>query len=359
MIGKLLSGKKAADDVSSEQTVAEDNHQLVELFNKRNELKRAFDRTTAERDQLLAEVSTLRKSNSEMTRKLGGLEKALTDPRVAPNVLVYYSLMAIWRGCQQVMSDTAQELRASYEESERNMLMKGYSKRQTGEMDELDKALNFLNQQIDEIVARKQELEKALKNANRFWHYLERKKLRGQLAGLREERAPLERDRDEQLEKVNAVRDKEPPRYGGLSRTAMRAANTHLIALAQYFYVHFSDDNISALTHEAARKLPHEVNYGGPQTCLELQKKVNAAHAALKKTDNRSEQARKRAEHLKSELRFADDKSTVPDVGSVNTIQKSASNKLGSTLIANVIDLDSWHVMQYLLVPEEKKKAQD
>ncbi|HET9680180.1 MAG TPA: hypothetical protein VFP95_06445, partial [Gammaproteobacteria bacterium] len=231
MIGKILSRKPVNGKNSSESVVPEETgQQLVELFNKRNELKRAFDRTTAERDQLLAEVTTLRKTNTEMTRKLAGLEKALSDPRVAPNVLVYYSLLAVWLQCQQAMAETAQELRAKYEDDERGVLMQGYSKRQTSEIDDLNKALDFLNQQIDEISLRKRELEKSLQKANRFWHFFERKKLRGQLAGLREERAPLERDRDEQITKIDAVRDKEPPRYSGLSRTAMRAANTYLIA---------------------------------------------------------------------------------------------------------------------------------
>lgn len=355
LIDKLRGQAPPDPELQAEALSGDTQQQLVELFNKRNELKRAYDRVTAERDELMAELGMLRKSHAEMSRKLDSLEKALVNPLVAPSVLVYYALEKVWNTCRQYMADAAQELRARYEEEEKGVLMQQYRKRQEQEQRAVQQELDALAAEREERLARRRELEQALARAGQLWHFFKRKKLKAELAGLRAELAPLDERHRELLGKLEEIRDREPPRYSGMSRAAMRIVNLHLIAQAQYFYIRLAGEDISSRAHDIRDKLPHEVNFGGPGACLDLQKKIHAVLAALIEDPDRAGQIRGRVQTLKSSIRYASDKDVVPDPDSLKSIELSSresdAHELGNTLIANVLELDSWELSRYLVRP--------
>lgn len=355
-IQKKVSGMlgRNAGPVADGKAEAEPDQQLVELFNKRNELKRAYDRTVNERDQLLAEVTILRKANDEMSRKLAGLDKAMLDPVKAQSVLVHYGLQGVWRTCERQLAAAARELRLKYEQQEREKLLGEYKAQLESEIKSIDERMGQVGSIRDEMLARKKDLEEQYRTAKGFWNYFKRKKLRAELDEIRSNLEPLISRYAEHLKQIDAVRDREPPKYEGLSISARRLINLTLIAYAQYFYLHFSVDDISLMAHTSHAKLPHEVNFGNVQTCLNLQASIHKAVIGLAGDKARGERIMNRVGLLQASVKYEGSDDTIPESTSVGYISKagtgdSSTGGLDDRIVANVLELDSWGVQVLLL----------
>lgn len=331
---------------------ADQEQQLIELFNNRNEIKRAYDRVVGERDRLLAEVTSLRQSYERVSKRLDSLERTLVDPERSGNVLAYFALSSVWDTCRDRIVARSRRLRKSYEEAERSELMAEYKTAQMRELAVQKKRLEEIEAEREEVQSRKRELENQLARSQQPWHYFKRKRLREQLNAERRRLTPIEHRYSEQLKALEDIQDREAPRYPGLSTVAKRKINLELIAEAQQYYAHFVDNDLSAMAHTANAKMPHEVNFGNLEMCLRLQRQALKALSGLQEELNIDDLIKKRLPLVEREVRFEGDEAAVPvpsSVGGIRRLERTADDGMMDRLVVNVLDLDSWNLQSALV----------
>lgn len=325
--------------------------QLLELFNNRNELKRVYDRTLAERAQLLEEVVELRKTNTEMAQRLGGLDKSLSDPVKAQNILVYYGLERLWNLCQHQLALIATDIGAKLEKQEREAVLTQHRTGLEATMRSMDERLGQVQSIREEALERIKQLEVQLKTATGFWNHFKRKKLNAELAQCRRDAQPLEERYSEYAKQLDKLRGTQPPQFSGLSLPARRMLNLYILAAAQQYYLYFASDDLSSMAHLARDKQPHEANYGNSETCLKMQRSIYEACNAFAADKPNMEQLRNRVGLLQKTIKFADADSAMPEVTSLGDIVKGAKSDSGldNRIVANVLELNSWGLRAHLL----------
>lgn len=325
--------------------------QLLELFNNRNELKRVYDRTLAERANLLEEVTELRKSNTEMAQRLDGLDKALADPAKAQNVLVYYGLERLWNLCQRQLGAMATEIGSRLEKQEREAVLTQHRSGLEATMRSMDERLGQVQGIREDALQRIKQLEEQLKTATGFWNHFKRKKLSAELVQCRRDAQPLEERYSEYAKQRDKLRGTQPPQFSGLSLPARRMLNLYIIAAAQQYYLYFAGDDLSSMAHLARDKQPHEANYGNTDTCLKLQRSIYETCNAFAADPPKMEQLRNRVGLLQKSTKFPDADSAMPEVTSLGDIVKGAKSDSGldNRIVANVLDLNSWGIQAFLL----------
>lgn len=347
------TGGDASPKARKEPVVGADQEkQLIELFNNRNEIKRSYDRVVGERDRLLAEVTSLRQSYERVSKRLDSLERTLGNPERSGNVLAYFALSSVWETCRDRLIARSRRLRKGYEEAERGQLMSRFKAEQTRELAVQKQRLEEIETEREEIQGRKRELENRLARAQQLWHYFKRKRLREQVNAERRQLTPVEHRYSEQLKALEEIQDREAPRYSGLSTVAKRKINLELIAEAQHYYLHFVDNDLSALAHTAHAKMPHEVNFGNLEMCLRLQRQALKALSELQEELNTRELVEQRVALIEQDVRFDGDESAIPvtsSVGGIRRLEQAAGDGVMDRLIVNVLDLDSWDLQSALL----------
>lgn len=347
------AGGDASPKARKEPVVeADQEKQLIELFNNRNEIKRAYDRVVGERDRLLAEVTSLRQSYERVSKRLDSLDRTLGDPERSGNVLAYFALSSIWDTCRDRLMARSRRLRKSFEEAERSELMSTYKAEQMRELGAQKKRLEEIEAERDTVQARKRDLENQLARSQQLWHYFKRKRLREQVNAERRQLTPIEHRYGEQLKALEEIQDREAPRYPGLSTVAKRKINLELIAEAQHYYLHFVDNDLSALAHTAHAKMPHEVNFGNLEMCLRLQRQALKALARLQEEINTNELVEKRLPLIERDVRFESDDAAIPvasSVGGIRRLEPGGADGVMDRLVVNVLDLDSWNLESALV----------
>lgn len=352
--GDWLRGILRKDSASRDEVLDEQQQQLLTLFEKRNELKREFGRTLDELGALKEKHAALLAQHAWCRKRLDGLETLLADPQNSQNAVIYYRLDALWKSCRKLIDLRRQELLAKFEQLEKQKLLENFRTNAVAQQQALERKFAEYDSLYQEMAANLKELQDTLRRSTRPWHYFRRKRLSSELAAAESQVAPVVAQRDECLAELERVRDREPPPFKELSVAAKREINIQLIALAQQLYVHFSGNDLAALSRATQEKHPGETRYGTSQECLAMERPIAEAGARLKSDQKLNDRLKRRSDHLRQSVRYGGNADTVPDPQTLNRIALS----LGTTsqvdavrgdLLVNVLEQGYWNVDQLLV----------
>ncbi|MDN5863634.1 MAG: hypothetical protein L0I62_00225 [Gammaproteobacteria bacterium] len=133
-----------------------------------------------------------------------------------------------------------------------------------------------------------------------------------------------------------------------------RAINLLLIAMAQEYYLLFSESQIAEMARQAALKPVESVHFGLAEECLEFGRKARELAAFAYSDEHLSDTLRQRAKYLHQHLRF-EDKACIPRLGSLNSITSRVGTKgeslhdYANVVPVNVLALDYWNLKSVLL----------
>lgn len=308
-----------------------------------------------ERDNLLAERETRGSHEDRSGGYLEKLEAALSDPGRAHNVIVYYQLRGLWDICRREIGSFVQELAKRCEKREREALLERFREEQDHRLKDFRDQLHWLDIEREHLVNRRRELAAELEKHRMPWHFGCRKKLRSDMAVVDDRFPPLDDRRRHLLGQIEATRDRSPPAYSGLGIQARRHVNLSAIALAQYFYLYFLEDDIGALARAAHEKPPDRVEFGTPAECESLAIRIGERAKTWHSDSERMKKISRRARFLAARARYASDNETVPTTESMGVIVTAISGT-GSgmqdgarRLPVNVLEFDYWNVSESLV----------
>lgn len=352
LLSKLL---RRGDAAGQDDGLDEQQRQLLLLFEKRNQLKREFGRTLDELERLKTEHAALVEKHARYAERLDGLEAMLADPQRGQNAVIYYRLDTLWKRCRALLEQRRAELIEKFETLEKQKLLETFKANAVEQQRQLEKKFEQLDSIYQEMAGNLRALQEQLRRSNKLWHYFRRRKLAEEIAAAEAQVAPVVAQRDECLAELERVRDREPPAFKGLSVLAKREINLQLIALAQYLYIHFSENDLSALARATQEKHPGESNYGTPQECLAMEKPIREALAKLKADEKRADKLKRRADFLRQSVSYAGNADTVPEVHTLNRIAlalgvtSQSLDAVRGDILVNVVEQGYWNVDELLL----------
>lgn len=353
--GGLLAkfGRNATADGDEPQDAQQ--QQLLLLFEKRNQLKREFGRTLDELEKLKSDHATLVTSHAWAAERLNGLETMLADPARGQNAVIYYRLDALWKYCHQLLVQRRDELAAKFEMLEKQKLLESFKANAVELQRQLERKFEQYDSIYQEMAANLKNLQEQLRRSDKLWHYFRRKKLVMEIAEAEAQVAPIVSQRDECLAELERVRDREPPAFKGLSVMAKREINLQLIALAQYLYIHFSQNDLAALARSTQLKHPGETNFGTPQECLAMEIPIRDSIVNVKKDEKRAERLKRRADFLRQNVQFAGNADSIPEVHALSRITLAlggsgqAMDAVRGDLLVNVLEQGYWNLDELML----------
>ena len=341
------------------EDATEQHKSLVNIFQDRNILKRKLDEAEAERAVLRADVEDLRKRHEEAQRQLTSLEQMLTDAEKGQSAILYYRLRAVWDTCRQQLRALAEELSGRQEQLERERHGELFEQRRAAQIKDLQRLVDILDRDRQNILLSITDMERDAAKLKRFWHKKKREALLIQIEETREKLLPIDKRKAELAAKIEQTRKAPAQAFGGIGIPARRAINTALLALAQYLYLHFTENDIAEMARTTGTKPVSDVNFGSTSDCLAIAASMWEVVMKLKKDTARPEKLKNRSEHLRQKLTYASDADCVPEESSLDYMLPFSPN--GATLDmsvnaipVNILHLNYWDIQSILLRPPEK-----
>lgn len=353
--GGLLAKFRRNATADGDEARDAQQQQLLLLFEKRNQLKREFGRTLDELEKLKSDHSALVTSHTWAAERLNGLETLLADPERGQNAVIYYRLDALWKHCRHLLEARRDELAAKFETLEKQKLRDSFKANAVELQRQLEREFEQYDSIYQEMADNLKNLQEQLRRSDKLWHYFRRKKLVVDIAEAEAQVSPVVSQRDECLAELERVRDREPPPFKGLSVAAKREINLQLVAMAQYLYIHFSQNDLAALARTTQLKHPGETSFGSPQECLAMEKPIRDSIVALKNDEKRGERLKRRADHLRQNVQFAGNADSVPEVHVLSRItlalggSSQAMDAVRGDLLVNVLEQGYWNLDELML----------
>ncbi|MGB9428737.1 MAG: hypothetical protein WCC11_02495 [Gammaproteobacteria bacterium] len=356
-----MSGKRQTQDAPDAVT-ADSRTKLVELFENRNLIKRELDQVTLERNTLKKEVEDLRGRHDELQRQLSSLEQMLADAERGQSAIIYYRLQAVWNTCKQQLRILADDLNGRYEKAERGGFEQNAGKDRGRRLDELAQQFDKLERERRNLRNSLGDLQKQLADLQKFWQKGKRAAVQFQIDKLTRQFKPIEAKKLELLAGMEMLRNEKEQVWSGISVASKRNINLWLLAMAQYLYLHFIENNISEMARSAGTKPVSDVHFGLLQDCLTIGNQIYEAVIKLRGDKVRPEKLRFRTEHLRSIATYASDGDTVPEESCVEYIAPASQaaptiDAEAQPFAANVLRLNCWDIQNILLKPPETEPA--
>jgi predicted nuclease with TOPRIM domain len=335
---------------------------VVELFQSRNLLKRELDTVTAERDVLRTDVEDLRKRYEETQRQLSSLEQVLSDPERGQSAILYYRLRAIWDTCRQQLKAMAEDMSGRQEQLESGKHTETAEQRRAAKLQEMQRLVDMVERNRQLLEGSIAEMEGQIIKLKRFWHRKKREQLQQQIDSTREKLAPLAKRKAELMASLEVARKEPITAFSGISIPARRAINLAVLAMAQYLYLHFTENNIAEMARSSGLKPVSDVNYGMPNDCLAIGAQLRDVVLKLRADTARPEKLKLRVEYLRQKVTYAGAEDTVPEESSLDYMLPSAANSpaidtRANAMPVNVMSLNYWDIQNLLLKPPEKPEA--
>ena len=347
-VSQLFLRKSA--EVSPHSTKA---HQTVNRFEditrsskQKHELKR-----------LQQNQSELVQSSAFAQQRLDGLERMLRDENLRHTAVLYYQLNNLWNFCHHELADHRKQLIRMYEKRERDKMLEKYKKVQENESKTAANHFSQLDDSRQALQTRKRRLAKEIKTKKKqFWAYFSRKKLESELKEIKYELAPIEKELvDNKIIRVR-LDAKQAPKLKGLSLDCRRAINQHLVAYAQFYFVHFSGNNTSVLARSTRTRCPAEFNFGTRDKCQKMELLINDRINKLDKLPGFKKIVHQQAKRVTSQVKYSSNSDSIPAIQSLTFAlskgtfepDQSASRAV-EPLFTNVVKDGYWDIDRLLL----------
>lgn len=293
---------------------------LLKLYSDRAGVKRELKEMRLERYELLDKLKEHEDANSRAQEQLEGLERLLTDPLTAANVMVYFQLRHLWRVGAQKLQQFGDDLKAQREERERARLHEGALAKR-------GRRMGAVNDKLDSVVRKQQKLipeinaiQERLTSMNGLLRLFRGPSMRRQIGRMNNGKEALQRKIDELKELGERIQSEVLPEIDGLSVQSRRLINCAVIALAQHLVVHFSERDLVGLTKTATECPVGDMNFGDRGECDRMVEHIRERIEDLRQQTKLTDDVRRRTDYLIKQVKYGNETNCLPTLESIATV---------------------------------------
>lgn len=335
------------------------DEELQKLFSNRATVKRELSALRRERHELLDKLKEQEGAIIRVREQLESLERLLANPLAAANAIVYFQFRHLWRVGAQRVEQFSKELRAQRERKER-------AKLQEAALEKRKRRLEILNDKLQSLLIKDRNIaheiethQQRLNAMNGVARLFKGPGMKRRIAGLNNGREALQVRIEEVKETQQKINAEPLPDISGLSLESRRLINLAVLALAQELVLHFAEHNLVNFAKSATEKPVADMKFGDRRDCDRLVERIRGRIGELDDQRAVADAVKLRTDHLLVEVRYTDEKSSVPVsepfAGIPPEVPGAASGSIqrkrasDAPLRVNVLADDYWDVLKVLL----------
>lgn len=322
----------------------DDDQRVVELFENRAQLKKAYAEAQANAHSLSEQLRQQEAVTRRTEQALAALRVLLADPLRGPHALVHYQLVELWAAGQARIVALVEALQSEAESRERPAHLaalnrEGFARRQ--QADEQLRAAQASAMAAQHVL---REGLRARALLGRRWQWPARRKLDAQLRDWEAQAERAQQSLEQARREYETLLQAAVAPFPGVGVAARRVINISALALGQVLLVRLARSGLLPLALQA-RATDEPAQHGDLADCQHLMGRIGALRQLLISGATVSEELRQRAGLLQQRARYREADAAVPVDESVD----------GSTLDADPAPLpsllrdDLWGVSQVLL----------
>lgn len=297
-----------------------DSEKLLELYWNRAELKREFANLRDETFRLKARVKEEQGRTLRARQQLEQLEGLLLDPAWVHNVIAFYQLRALNLHLKAKLARFAEQLKQQREKRQQTKILSEWASNREQQAQRLRSDLAAVQQNAEQFEQQLQFERRCYGEMSAIGRFFKGSRVTSKLdeiAAQLESARTTERSIEDQLGEVAAA---ESPDMPGLDVSSKRSINFMILSFAQQLYLHFEDDALSSLAHEAGSKGAGAINYGGKHECEQILERISQKRESMAKATELADMLQARAKLIAQRARFASGDDAIPVSKSVATI---------------------------------------
>ncbi|NIV19010.1 MAG: hypothetical protein GWN47_11670 [Woeseiaceae bacterium] len=329
---------------SPDQPEEGESEKLLNLYWNRAELKKEFAGLREEKFRLQELITQKDGAVARIKQQLDHLEHLLLDPEWADSVVVYFQFRALNLHCEKKLAKFAEQLKQQREQRRQSQQLEDWGRSLEDEAEEVERQIGEQRLQAQLLEDQLQHERHRLATMNGFIKFLRRRSLTARLDDVAQSIHAAQANEEALLESLEEIQNREPPDVEGLDIGSKRLINFTILAFAQQLYLHFCDDDLASLAHQAGERSVGAINYGTKKECDELVAKVQKKLKSLEKASDLADVLQKRARLIAEAARFGSDSDALPNPETVSTVY--AFSKLGLTkeTDANLLGANYWNL---------------
>ncbi len=331
----------------AKEPVAGDD-KLLDLYWNRAELKKAYAEAQNEQHALRKSITEHKGSIARLRQQREHLEGLLLDPDWVHSVAVHYQLRALNKRCARRLARFAEQLKQQREKREHQRLLENWNNKREGRQNDVMAGLHKLDEQRKNYEKRSEAETARIDSLNLFVRLFKRKALMKELNALNDAISRIDQKREELSQKLEELKQGEPPGQRGLDIAAKRSINFMILAFAHQLYIQFGDDNLASLVKESGDKSVGAIQYGEKSDCDRILGQVKSRWKAFDKVSDYADVLQQRARMLAERALFMQDDDAVPVAGSVATLIAFNEGGAVSERNANLLGENFWGVSDVL-----------
>jgi len=290
----------------------EENERVLQLFQNRSDIKRAYAELQTEVYQARDRVKQREGVSRRLQEELAALEARLADPLQGQRMLVSYQLRDIWKTGAWRVTTLINELSAQHEEPERRDYVAEFNRGLFVRQQQLQIELAEAEQSAAEMRGRIAELTRARARADTWWRFVERQRLETELAAQQIMAQSCQHRVQQVRGKLEQVIAGGGLQFPGLKLDSRRAINITAIAYAEVLALRLARTGLLERVREACRRAEPLESYGDIEGCQKLMTDIAVAREVLVRSAAVAEEIRLRALRLQAQARYRNDQDAIP-----------------------------------------------
>jgi hypothetical protein len=330
-----------------------EDERLMQLFQNRAGLKKAHAELQDEFHLLRDKLKQQEGATFRLQEQMDALGDLLADPQTGHSALVFYQLRGLWKVCNQLLLKFARELRRQQEERESQKFGKEIAEERASRLAAaaivIAEKTTAHEASCESLVA----LQAQWRRSGAFWHFLKRRRLKGEIDAGRNVAAAAAAARDEAQARHEAISTEAAAEFAGLSLESRRAINLAAIAYAQILCEKLVGGGLAARAKEAVARRVQEMSFGAPADCEAHMSQIQRAAAQLGGVRESAATIKTMCDSLRAVCQYRNEADTVPTADSIATAQVSGVLQDGSKATPaqrwDVLADDYWDLYSVLL----------
>lgn len=349
MIDKL-SFLKGGSDAG---TVSPDEERLMQLFQNRAGLKKAYADLQDEFHLLRDRLKQQEGATIRVQEQLDALGDLLGDPRTGFGALVFFQLRALWKTCHQQISGFAVDLTRQQEARETAKHKAESEAARNAQLTDVDARLQEAAGNADLQRGQLANAQSEIGRLTAFWHYFKRRRRQKSLESLRNRVVVADAAVGDLHAERSAIAGAPMAEFPGISLAARRSINLAIIGYAELLCEQVDAYGLAARAKEAVARRVHEMSFGSRSDCEGYMQRVQKAQVAVANQKQMTGAVKLKLERLRATCDYRNSADTVPTADSLATATKEAERGKPNTPAGaagwNVLAEDYWDVYTLLL----------
>jgi hypothetical protein len=333
--------------VGGEGSVSADEERLMQLFQNRAGLKKAYADLKDEFHLLRDRLKQQEGATIRVQEQLDALGEQLAEPNTGFGALVFFQLRGLWKTCHQQLAAFATELTRTQEAREIAKHKADCEAAKGSRLADVDQRLQIAAGKADLQRQHLATAQSELQRLTAFWHYFERRRRQKALETLRQAVILADAEVGDLHAERSAIGGEAFSDFPGISLAARRSINLAIISYAELLCESVETYGLTAKAKEAVARRVHEMTFGSRSDCEGYMRRVQKAQAAVANQKQVPPGLKSRLERLRATCDYRNSADTVPTADSLAPTGTPAAG--GSPAAWNVLAEDYWDLYTLLL----------